>query len=87
MCVCVCVCVCVFLSSAVVNTPPFLEGQDTPRGGHIDSNRSGVQVIPRLTVQMYSVQITMCHCICFCTDPTNTHTEWVSVQEMFVSCC
>ena len=29
-----------------------MEGQDTPRGGHIDSNRSGVQVIPRLTVQM-----------------------------------
>ena len=21
------------------------------------------------------------------TDPTNTHTEWVSVQEMFVNCC
>ena len=29
-----------------------MEGQDTPRGRHIESNRSGVQVIPRFAVQM-----------------------------------
>ena len=38
-----------------------MEGQDTPHGGHIDSNRSGVQVIPRhVHIYIYSVQMYVC---------------------------